>query len=177
MVCRRSSVPDSSFTPLFPIPSLLAFGLVFLFCVPRESSTPQVAAKFRRSVSYDQAYDARCAVVRHLGLKPLLPASGARIVGMVALCLRRRTPMGEAHRGRDAADKSQVLSNRLAQACSAIVRAAISARGSTARRDSSSRPSTRDATIDRSAVEFSFQLLSARARPTPTSSLSIPIED
>jgi homoserine O-acetyltransferase/O-succinyltransferase len=92
------------------------------------SSTPQVGGKFPPLSSYDQA-DALCAVVRHLGLKPLHAIVGASYGGMVALCFAERYPEWVNHIViLSAAERSQVLSTAWRSVQRQIVREAI-ARG------------------------------------------------
>ncbi len=93
-----------------------------------DSSTPQSGGKFPPLSSYDQA-DAICAVVRHLGLKPLHAIVGASYGGMVALCFAERYPELVKHIViLSAADKAQVLSTAWRSVQRQIVREAI-ARG------------------------------------------------
>src|SRR5271163_1591583 len=75
-----------------------------------DSSTPQAGGKFPPLSSYDQA-DALCAIVKHLGLKPLHAIVGASYGGMVALCFAERHPALVKHiLVLSGADKAQVLS-------------------------------------------------------------------
>jgi homoserine O-acetyltransferase len=92
------------------------------------SSTPQAGGKFPPLSSYDQA-DALCAVVRHLGSRPLHAIVGASYGGMVALCFAERYPQWVNHIViLSAAERSQVLSTAWRSVQRQIVREAI-ARG------------------------------------------------
>ena len=93
-----------------------------------DSSTPETGGKFPPLSSYDQA-DVLCAVVRHLGLKPLHAVVGASYGGMTALCFAERYAELVKHIVvLSAADKSQVLSTAWRSVQRQIVREAI-ARG------------------------------------------------
>jgi homoserine O-acetyltransferase/O-succinyltransferase len=93
-----------------------------------DSSTPQSGGKFPPLSAYDQAA-ALCAIVRHLGLKPLHAIVGASYGGMVALCFAERHAEWVKHIVvLSAADKSQVLSTAWRSVQRQIVREAI-ARG------------------------------------------------
>ena len=137
-----------------------------------DSSTPQAGGRFPPLSSYDQA-DALCAIVEHLGLKPLHAIVGASYGGMVALCFAERHADLVKHIiVLSAADKAQILSTAWRSVQRQIVREAI-ARGDGAAGLKLARALAM-ATY-RSAVEFQLRF---GAAPTRTEDrFRFPIED